>query len=100
MSGPGSGRTRQRWAVGDCRCVSVGELLCHARRADPPGGEVVWRRLGSDELRASLTFQLSCESWPQLSSVALIELHYQAVPQGRTIRQWIALERSRSPSVS
>jgi len=93
MGGPGSGRTRQRCVVGDCRCVSVGELLRHGRRAEPPGGEVVWRRLGSDEVRAGLTYQLTSESWPQLANVALIELHYQVAPQGGTTRQQIALER-------
>ncbi len=93
MGGPGSGRARQRWAVGDCRCVSVGELLRHGRRAAPPGGEVVWQRVGSDQVSGSLTFQLTEEIDPLPGTVALIELYYQALPQGRTIHQWITLER-------
>jgi len=93
MGGPGSGRARERWAVSDCRCVSVGELLRHVRRATPPGGEVVWRRVGSGELRGSLAFRFTEEIDPQGGTVALLELHYRAVPQGRTTDQEIALER-------
>ena len=93
MGGPGSGRVRARWAVSDCRCVSVGELLNHGRRVTPPGGEVVWRRVGSGELRGSLTFRLTEQIDPLGETVALLELHYRATPQGRTTDQEIALER-------
>jgi len=92
MGGPGSGRARQRWAVSECRSVSVGELLRCARRTSPPGGEVVWLASGG-ELQGSLSYELRSEDWPQLGSVPVIALHYQAVPKGRTTRQWIALKR-------
>ena len=92
MGGPGSGRARQRWAVCDCRWVTVGELLRHGRRVLPPGGEVVWQRVGSDEVSGSLSYRLTSETWPQLGTVALLELHYQALPKGRTSHQQIVLE--------
>ena len=93
MGGPGSGRARQRWAVCDCRCVSVGELLRHGRRVCPLGGEMVWRPVGSDEMQGSLSYRLTSETWPRLGTVELLELHYQALPKGRATQQQIVLER-------
>jgi hypothetical protein len=49
--------------------------------------------VGSDEVRGSLAFRFTEEIDPQAETAALLELHYQAVPDGPTSQQQVALER-------